>query len=91
MIAVELIEQTCGACPVQFEGELSDGRCFYFRARGGGWTFHIAATVGEAIATPPVAEGEDRHGGFMPAAVAESLILALATLNSKPEEAHNEG
>jgi hypothetical protein len=32
---------TCGACPVQIEGEV-DGHAFYFRARGGGWSFGIS-------------------------------------------------
>lgn len=32
------MEQTCGACPVQYEGEV-DGVPFYFRARGQRWSF----------------------------------------------------
>lgn len=31
-----------GACPVQGEGEL-DGRACYYRSRGEGWQFHVAA------------------------------------------------
>ena len=28
-------EQTCSACPTQYEGRLADGRWFYFRYRHG--------------------------------------------------------
>lgn len=68
-----------------------DGRAFYFRARGGGWSFHLGATVAEAIAAGAVAEGEDRYGGFMPYEVAEALILALAAVNNEPTGVTNEG
>lgn len=33
--AIRTAVQTCEACPDQWEGELADGRAFYFRYRGG--------------------------------------------------------
>ena len=43
------MEMTCVACPLQFEGVLKDGSCFYFRDRHGGMRFAIANTVKEAV------------------------------------------
>ncbi len=39
---------TCFACPLQFEGVLKDGSCFYFRDRHGEMRFAIANTIKEA-------------------------------------------
>lgn len=33
------IQLTCHAAPVQYEGRLSDGKAFYFRARWDAWEF----------------------------------------------------
>lgn len=46
---------TCSGAPVQIEGTLSDGRCFYFRAR------HRSITLGVGD-TPDAAVAEDRIG-----------------------------
>ena len=35
MIVVKEIEQTCVACPSQWEGYTDDGRCIYIRFRWG--------------------------------------------------------
>ncbi len=55
---------TCGACPVQYEGKLTNGRYFYFRARWGEWSFAVAdshdAAVTQAMLIDP-AEFQ-RHG-----------------------------
>lgn len=40
-------EQTCSACPVQWEGQLRDGRFFYFRYRSGNATLAIGPTLDE--------------------------------------------
>lgn len=46
-------EMTCGACPVQIEGRLDDGRYFYFRYRSGrarlGLGMDDHAAVGQAF------------------------------------------
>lgn len=39
------IQQTCGACPSQWEGRLLDGRYFYARYRWG----HLAVTAGASV------------------------------------------
>ena len=63
---------TCGACPVQIEGDV-DGMEFYFRARGGEWSMGIAATRTRAISCRYgdvdegewAIEGDDPEDGFM--------------------------
>lgn len=77
-------EMTCGACPVQIEGEV-DGMAFYFRARHGEWSMGIAATAERAIQCrhgledPPTpgewsCEGDDPEGGFMRHSEAWGLV-----------------
>lgn len=53
---------TCNACPHQAEGELSNGRWFYFRARNGVWTFNVGDTIDDAVRNDAVARGDDPHG-----------------------------
>ncbi len=43
------MECTCVACPLQFEGVLKDGGCFYFRDRHGEARFAIANSVAQAV------------------------------------------
>lgn len=40
---------TCYGCPMQAEGQLDDGRWFYFRYRWGHATFGVGADLVEAI------------------------------------------
>ena len=57
---------TCNSCPHQTEGELEDGRHFYFRARWDEWTLGIGNTPTEAIdisaSDTPLASGIDPQG-----------------------------
>lgn len=39
------LEQTCGACPSQWEGKLEDGRFVYARYRYG----HLAVTAADSV------------------------------------------
>lgn len=63
---------TCGACPVQIEGEV-DGMRFYFRARHGEWSMGFATTPERAIRCRHgfvetgewTREGDDTEEGFM--------------------------
>lgn len=48
MIIVEL-EQTCGACPAQWEGRLEDGRHIYIRSRHGVLTVGVGSTIEAAV------------------------------------------
>lgn len=58
---IESSEVTCGACPVQIEGRLRDGRFFYFRAR------HDAAQLGAHRDGPDAAvEASMRVGKYWP-------------------------
>jgi len=45
-IFVKTINQTCSACPSQWEGTTTDGRSVYVRYRHGGLTVHLD---GEAV------------------------------------------
>jgi hypothetical protein len=76
---------TCGACPVQYQGHLHDGRAWYFRARSGGWALRVSVEpmpeIADSVVVEPIfAEGDDPFGGWMPHAVADPLIRALLTL-----------
>jgi hypothetical protein len=45
-------EQTCGACPEQYEGTLNDGSTFYFRYRHGWASLGIGADLDAAVCDP---------------------------------------
>ena len=43
------LDQTCGACPEQYEGKLADGRHIYLRHRHGWGHLSVGSTVDDAI------------------------------------------
>lgn len=43
------VEQTCGACPAQWEGTLADGRLVYVRYRHGWLAVGLGDTLEEAV------------------------------------------
>jgi len=49
---------TCGACPTQYEGHLTDGRMFYIRYRYGRLAFNVSPEptddVYDAVRAPPI-------------------------------------
>ena len=49
MMKIKSLQQTCFACPSQWEGELEDGRFIYIRYRWGNLGFGIGNTLSEAI------------------------------------------
>jgi ribulose-5-phosphate 4-epimerase/fuculose-1-phosphate aldolase len=61
---------TCNSCPHQVEGELIDGRVFYFKARYHHWMIGVGATIDDAIDDAiaacnnddGTASGKDPHG-----------------------------
>ena len=59
---------TCNACPHQAEGELDDGRWFFFWARRRHWEIGIGDTVDDAVGAcqddKPLARGEDPDGNL---------------------------
>jgi hypothetical protein len=60
-------ERTCLGCPEQYEGQLRDGRYFYYRFRWGTATLGLGATIDEAVADPFEAGaylGDDLRGFF---------------------------
>ena len=41
-LQADSLEQTCGACPAQWEGKIKDGRMFYIRYRWGFLSLRIS-------------------------------------------------
>lgn len=76
---------TCVACPEQYEGELVDGRAFYFRLRHGrawlGAGVDQEHAADDAMVRPPVPYGDSLTGAFESAedraAVFETLLAQL--------------
>ncbi|MCA1480782.1 hypothetical protein, partial [Bradyrhizobium sp. NBAIM08] len=48
-IQIVRLEQTCGACPSQWEGVTDDGRVVYIRYRWGALTAGAGYTLDEAV------------------------------------------
>jgi hypothetical protein len=46
---VKSAEQTCSACPTQWQGMLRDGRAFYFRYRWGTAWFGVGHSLTAAV------------------------------------------
>lgn len=79
---------TCPHCPVQAEGRLSDGRPWYFRARGGCWSLRVGEPEEEhAVNGHWVAEGLDPWDGFMPAGEAAARIHSALQWHVSPAHA----
>jgi hypothetical protein len=87
-----------GNCPVQAEGMI-DGMPFYFRARGEGWSFSVAATPdGDPVdVSIGASEGfyyEEDYGddafaaGWMEESEARSFIEKAALLYENREVSH---
>lgn len=64
---IKSIEQTCGACPSQWEGELDDGNWFYVRYRWGTFRVGIGKTIDEAVCNTVFSclFGDSLLSGFM--------------------------
>ena len=82
------IEMTCSACPVQFEGTLTNGKWFYFRARGG-WSLGVGDSLEDAVNGLDFEHYEDWNGdeysGYMStedalACIQKALVLYLQGL-----------
>jgi hypothetical protein len=54
VIVVTSVEQTCGACPSQWEGVADDGRVVYARYRGGRLRVSLGATLEAALDSQPI-------------------------------------
>jgi hypothetical protein len=71
-----------GMCPVQGEGWVLDGdgrrRDCYYRSRGDGWQFHVAALDGEVFGDGEWVYSEDKYiwpaGGYVAASVSAECI-----------------
>ena len=85
------IDSVWGHCPVQAEGTIGD-QVFYFRARGGAWALHVAATEGEIFGTDEWVYEEDYgegpyDAGWMEEQEARAFIEKAAEIyrNRAPE------
>jgi hypothetical protein len=90
-----VIDSIGGNCPVQAEGSF-DGMRFYFRARGGGWEFHVwTAEKALAYRNLPFGEedwliergyGDGYDAGWMPKHEAIGFICdSVAEYRTQPE------
>ena len=76
-----------GMCPIQAEGNLVDGKAFYYRARNGSWTLDMSTKVSYAdyhhwcIDKARVASGKGEPDG---AGLHETLAEAFLNLGYKP-------
>lgn len=72
-------ERTCAACPTQWEGQLHDGRHFYFRYRHGNATLAIGDTRTDVAGR---ADTNILYGDILDGTLTDSeyhtLFLALA-------------
>lgn len=60
-------QRTCGACPEQWEGTLTDGHLFYFRYRHGWASLGVALPGADPVDDPGevgVEHGEPLQGAF---------------------------
>jgi hypothetical protein len=67
-----IIESIGGSCPVQASGTI-DGKEFYFRSRGQGWSFAVAANVG---IDPVDINATSEQGYYLEESYGESLYDA---------------
>lgn len=73
-----------GACPVQGEGIL-DGRACYYRSRGEGWQFHVAAEGSDDVFAADAWTYSERpyifpDGGWVSADVSRACIAKAVAL-----------
>lgn len=80
------IDYLGGNCPVQSEG-LIDGKPYYFRARGDGWSIGIG---GDPVAAPEWSHEEDYgewpSAGWMPQWEALSFIASAVRIYAERSE-----
>ena len=91
-MSVKSYTVTCNACPHQAEGQLDDGRWFYFRARHNSWSISIGTSVADAVNNEIDGEafacGDDPHGwlsyGNAPKQ-ARQLVEAICVIATEPK------
>lgn len=79
------LDQTCGACPSQWEGTLEDGRAVYVRYRHGWLTATAAPTMDRAVMAYDGDRGlevlaDQAHGGVADGFMTEAEMLELTGL-----------
>lgn len=83
-------EVTCGAVPVQIEGRLTDGRYFYFRARGRGVRLGFGDSPDDAVSGPGPFVTFDGVGpyaaGWMSVELGQALMEFLVSAVVREEE-----
>lgn len=79
---------TCEACPTQYEGDLADGRRFYFRYRFARAMLGIGATdhdaVKETLTGPFVHYGDPPYQGEIDEAEFKDLFMRLMREREDP-------
>ena len=83
-------EVTCSAVPVQIEGRLTDGRYFYFRARGRGASLGFGDSPDDAVGGPGPTVSFDGIGsyavGWMGVELGQALLEFLVGAVVREEE-----
>ena len=78
--AIASYEITCGACPFQVEGQLSDGREFYFRYRSSLLRIGVGEThqgaVHDAMQGPVFADRSDVEGDYLGGVMSDAEFKA---------------
>jgi len=86
-VKVVRLKMTGRAFPLQYEGELDDGRWIYFRERHSFWWLGIGPSLAAAVRNE-IARGELRRFGEIEPEVAENLIRAIVA--TEPGRLSNE-
>lgn len=80
------VRRTCTACPTQYQGQMADGRWFYFRYRGGiadlglGDTFDQAAEETFPRGQVPAISLGDRWDGYLSEEEFREVFMRLLAL-----------
>jgi len=84
---VKSCRKTCGSCPTQWEGDLHDGRRFYFRYRHGVARLGVGVDDAEAIEDSRgtyLTYREDPYDGQVTDEQFRALMLPLWLLRENP-------
>lgn len=81
-LIVSTARQTCSACPDQWEGELIDGRLFYFRYRCGEASIAVGSTREQVDGRQHVTlkHGDSLDGAFKDDAERNAVFADLVTI-----------
>lgn len=89
-VRVDTVRRTCTACPTQYEGQMADGRFFYFRYRHALAELGIGATLDDAVIEtlgreiPAISYGDHPMDRQISEAEFHELFVQLLALREEP-------